>query len=135
MAKKLLNNNVNDFWKEVRAYNTCKTSTVYQAVLKDSLITELWRQHYTALSNCVQSEELEMEKGEYDANVGLAGIKCLKPFRSSGITNDVALTKLQLRTLNMPAQGLFLSSLSVSLVDHCYGVMSSTDRAVYCMIR
>lgn len=58
MAKKLLSNNDILFWKEVRVLNNCKTSlpcTVVGISRADNIV-ELWRQHYSALFNCVQSD-------------------------------------------------------------------------------
>ena len=68
MAKKLLSNNAIDFWKEVRVINNCKISlpcTVDGTSGTDN-IAELWRQHYSTLFNCVQSELYKVD--DIDSN-------------------------------------------------------------------
>lgn len=58
MADKLLGNNVTGFWKEVRALNRGNTllPCTIEGVSGTDNIAELWRQHYSALFNCVKSD-------------------------------------------------------------------------------
>ena len=58
MAGKLLSNNANGFWKEVKNINRSKAVLPcnMDGVSGADNITELWRQHYAALFNCVKSE-------------------------------------------------------------------------------
>lgn len=57
MAKKLLNNEVNDFWK-VRLLNKSKPSLpcAVDGISGAQTIAELWRKHYSNLFNSVQSD-------------------------------------------------------------------------------
>ena len=61
LADKLLCNNVVGFWKEVRALNRTNTSLlgVLEGVSGSVKIAELWRQHYSALFNCIKSSPYE----------------------------------------------------------------------------
>ena len=58
MAKKLLDNNVVEFWKEVRVLNNCKASLpcTVDGTSGSHNIAELWRQHYSNLFNCLKSD-------------------------------------------------------------------------------
>lgn len=58
MARKLSCNNTCDFWKEVKTRTASKTSLpcAIDGTSGTDNILELWRQHYSRLFNCVQSE-------------------------------------------------------------------------------
>ncbi|XP_027883670.1 uncharacterized protein LOC114150994 [Xiphophorus couchianus] len=58
LARKLGNNNVKDFWKEIKKVNNCKTSlpSTIDGVTGVKEITQLWKEHYSALFNCVKSD-------------------------------------------------------------------------------
>ncbi len=58
LAYKMLSNNMNDFWKEVRALHNCKSSLpcTVDGISGTDNIAELWRQHYSLLFNCVKSD-------------------------------------------------------------------------------
>lgn len=49
--KKLQNNNQNDFWKEIKRINNCKTSlpTNISGVGGSEEITQMWQKHYYEL--------------------------------------------------------------------------------------
>ncbi len=54
LAKKLQNNNLNDFfWKEIKSMNNCKTSlpTNISGVSGSEEITQMWQKHYYELFN------------------------------------------------------------------------------------
>ncbi|XP_042079355.1 uncharacterized protein LOC121814967 [Haplochromis burtoni] len=57
----MLCNNTADFWKEVKALNNCKPSlpSTVEGVSGADNIAALWRQHYSALFNCIKSEPYE----------------------------------------------------------------------------
>uniref|UniRef100_A0A671UZC4 Reverse transcriptase domain-containing protein n=1 Tax=Sparus aurata TaxID=8175 RepID=A0A671UZC4_SPAAU len=57
LAHKLQNNSHNDFWKEVRMLNNCKTSlpSNIDGVSGADEISQLWQKHYSDLFNCVKS--------------------------------------------------------------------------------
>lgn len=63
MAKKLLDNTNNDFWKEVKRTNNCKPSLPcsVDGVPGANAIAELWRMHYRKLFNCVQTKCFEVD--------------------------------------------------------------------------
>ena len=58
MAEKLLHCNTNGFWKEVKALNrgNMPLPCTVEGVSGQENIAELWRQHYSAIFNCIQSE-------------------------------------------------------------------------------
>ena len=58
MADNLQSNNVTEFWKEVTATNRAKAVLPcnIEGVSGADNIAELWRQHYSALFNCIKSE-------------------------------------------------------------------------------
>lgn len=53
MAENLLNNSVNDFWKDVKVVhrNSLSLPCSMEGVYGAENIVELWRQHYSALCN------------------------------------------------------------------------------------
>lgn len=57
LARKLQRNNVNDFWKEVKAIHNCKTSlpSNIDGVRGAEEVLQLWRKRYYELLNCVKS--------------------------------------------------------------------------------
>lgn len=63
MAKKLIGSNVNDFWKEVRVLNNCKTSLpcTVEGISGPEEIAEVWRQHYSTLFNCIHTDLYKVE--------------------------------------------------------------------------
>lgn len=52
LAKKMQNNNFNDFWKEIKRMNNCKTSlpTNIDGAIGTEGITQLWQN--TLIMNC-----------------------------------------------------------------------------------
>ena len=68
MAKKLLSNNATDFWKEVRVLNNCKAPLPCSVggVSGTSNIAEVWRLHYSALFNCINSEPYKADNNMTD---------------------------------------------------------------------
>lgn len=68
LARKLRNNNPNDFWKEIKRMNNCKTSlpTNIDGVTDSEEITQLWQKHYYELFNCVKSNSFVV--GNIDIN-------------------------------------------------------------------
>ena len=58
MAEKLLDNNPTDFWKEVKKMNRANTALPcnIEGTSGAGNIAELWRQHYSGLFNCIQSD-------------------------------------------------------------------------------
>ncbi len=59
MAKKLQQNNANDFWKEVKVINNSKMPlpSSIAGVTGPENIAELWSKHYSNIFNCVKSEK------------------------------------------------------------------------------
>lgn len=53
-ARKLENNNPDDFWKEIRKMYNCKTSlpTNIDGISGSEEFTQLWQRHYHKLFNC-----------------------------------------------------------------------------------
>ena len=68
LARKLQNNSPNDFWKEVRIMNNCKTSlpSNIDGVSGSEKISQLWTKHYYDLFNCVKSNSFSV--GSIDNN-------------------------------------------------------------------
>ena len=64
MAKKLQQNNANDFWKEVQVINKSKVPlpSSIAGITGSENIAEIWRKHYSDIFNCVKSEELNAGK-------------------------------------------------------------------------
>ena len=58
MASKMMSNNINYFWKEVRSLNNCKSSlpSTVEGVSGENNVAELWRQHYSSLFNCLKHD-------------------------------------------------------------------------------
>ena len=71
MANKLLSNNVVDFWKEVRVLNNSKASLpcTVDGTSGTQNIAEVWRQHYSNLFNCINSELYKVGYIKYDENM------------------------------------------------------------------
>jgi len=57
MADHLLKNNITNFWNEVKTLNRTKTALPcnIEGVTAPEDIVDLWRQHYSALFNCIKS--------------------------------------------------------------------------------
>lgn len=70
--KKLLTNNLNDFWKMVRAFNNCKTSLsgTIEGISAENI--ELWGEDYATIFNCVKNEAFEVGKGDCEGNIGIS---------------------------------------------------------------
>ena len=64
MAKKLQQNNANDFWKEVKVINNSKVPlpSSIAGITGSENIAELRRKHYSDIFNCVKSEEFNAGK-------------------------------------------------------------------------
>lgn len=64
MAEKLLCNNVTDLWKDVRVINKGKTflTCTIEGVSGADNIAELWRKHYSAVFNCVESNPYKVRR-------------------------------------------------------------------------
>lgn len=71
MAKKLQNNNVNDFWKEVKVINNSKMPlpSSVNGVTGSEQIAQLWSEHYGGIFNCVKSEEFHVGNVSFNDNV------------------------------------------------------------------
>ena len=71
LARKLQNNNVNDFWKEIKSVNNCKTPlpSNIDGVSGPEEISQLWRQHYSELLNCVKSDLFIVDNVEFSSDV------------------------------------------------------------------
>lgn len=71
LAWKLQNNNVNDFWKEIKTINNCKISlpSNIDGVSGPDEISQLWRKHYCELLNCVKSNLFVVDNVEYNDDV------------------------------------------------------------------
>ena len=62
LARKLQNNNLTDFWKEVKVLNNKKTPLPSDIeVSSPDKIAELWRRHYSNLFNCVKKVIVRIE--------------------------------------------------------------------------
>ncbi len=57
LARKLQDNNLTDFWKEVKVMNNNKTPlpSDTEGVSSPQKIAEVWHKHYRILFNCVKS--------------------------------------------------------------------------------
>ena len=68
LAQNLQNNSHNDFWKEVRMMNNCKTSipSNIDGVSGADEISQLWQKHYSDLFNCVKTNSFSV--GSLDNN-------------------------------------------------------------------
>ena len=64
MAKKLQQNNANDFWKEVKVINNSKVPlpSSIAGITGSENIAELWRKNYSDIFNCVKSGEFNAGK-------------------------------------------------------------------------
>ena len=64
MAKKLQQNNANDFWKEIKVINNSKVPlpSSIAGITGSENIAELWSKHYSDIFNCVKSEEFNAGK-------------------------------------------------------------------------
>ena len=62
LASKLKNNRVEDFWKEVKIINNCRTPlpTNIEGVVGSDKIVELFRKNYCDLFNCVQDSRYDV---------------------------------------------------------------------------
>ena len=71
LAKKLEKNNVNDFWKEIKMMNNCKTSlpSSIDGVSGSDEISQLWQKRYTELFNCVKSNLFMVENVDFNDDV------------------------------------------------------------------
>ena len=62
LARKLQNNNLTDFWKEVKVLNNKKTPLPSDIeVSSPDKIAELWRRHYSNLFHCVKKVIVRIE--------------------------------------------------------------------------
>ena len=63
LARKLQNNSVKDFWKEVKLLDNSNTPlpTNIEGVVGCDRIAELWKEHYEELLNCVYSDCSKIE--------------------------------------------------------------------------
>ena len=98
LARKLQKNNVNDFWKEIKSINNCKTPlpSNIDGVSGLEEISQLWRQRYSELLNCVKSDLFIVDNVEFNndvivtpAEVQEAMVK-LKENKSCGLDNITA---------------------------------------------
>lgn len=60
LARKMQNNNLTDFWKEVTIINNSRTP-LPEGVSCPQKIADLWREHYTKLFNCVKSNTVRID--------------------------------------------------------------------------
>ena len=77
MAKKLQNNSVNDFWKEVKYINNCKTSlpSNIDGVCGPAEIAQLWKKKYDELFNCVKSKIFVLDNVVYNEEVIVTSVE------------------------------------------------------------
>lgn len=97
MARKLLQHDVQDFWKEVQVMNITKVPlpSSIEGVTGPDNIVELWRKHYSDLFNCVKSDCFSIGNVSNDNVVitteEVAGaIKKLSMSKSSGLDQITA---------------------------------------------
>ena len=71
LARKLHKNNVNDFWKEIRTMNNCKTClpSNIDGVSGSDAIAHLWQKKYAELFNCVKSNLYVVDNAEFSGDV------------------------------------------------------------------
>ena len=71
MARKMMSNNMTDFWKEVRSLNSCKSSlpSTVEGVSGEDNIAELWRKHFSSLFNCLQYEPYVVDSVTHDESI------------------------------------------------------------------
>ena len=95
LAKKLQNNNPNDFWKQIKRMNNCKTSlpTNIDGVSGPENISQLWRKHYHDLFNCVKSNSFTVDNINSNEDVAVStheiyeAIMTLKDNKACGMDN------------------------------------------------
>ena len=120
LAEKLLEKDVTGFWKEVRALN--KGSTLLPCSLEGvsgaDNIVELWRQHYSALFNCVNSEPFKVhncnESISFTAKEVYQAIAQLADNKASG-SDQISAEHLKLAS---PKLAILLSICFTSLMYH-----------------
>lgn len=63
LARKLQDNSPNEFWKEIKRLNNCKTSWPMNifGVCGSEEITQLWQRHYYELFNSVKSNSIVVD--------------------------------------------------------------------------
>ncbi len=98
LAENLLCNNVNAFWKDVRSINRSIVTLPcsIEGVSGVENIVELWRQHYSALFNCVKREPCKvevvssMDTGSITTNEVYQAIIQLKEGKTGGLDQITA---------------------------------------------
>ena len=121
MAGELLDSNVTGFWNQVKNINRGKTSlpSNIEGVSGGENITELWRQHYAALFNCIKSEPYSSGKVEEEmvhicpSEISQA-IKQLADGKACGLDNITA----EHLKLASPRVAVLLSICFTGLVTH-----------------
>lgn len=78
LARKLQNNNVNDFWKEIKAIKNCKTSlpSNIDGESGSDKISQIWQEQYYALFNCVKSNPFVVGNVELNDDVHVTPLEC-----------------------------------------------------------
>lgn len=78
LARKLQNNNLTNFWKEVRVMNNSKTPlpSDIEGVSSPEKIAESWREHYCNLFNCVKSNPVRINHEHINLSVDMV-VRCL----------------------------------------------------------
>ena len=98
LAEKLLGCNVTGFWKEVKALNrgSALLPCTIEGVAGADNIAELWRQHYSALFNCIKNDPVIIGSIPAHEAVGvsvsevLLAISQLADSKASGLDNITA---------------------------------------------
>jgi len=62
LVRKLLQNDVQDFWKEIQVMNAVKLPLPFsvEGVTGPDNVVELWRKHYSDLFNCVGTKKFSI---------------------------------------------------------------------------
>jgi hypothetical protein len=131
MADYLLKNNITNFWNEVKTLNRTKTALPcnIEGVTAPEDIVDLWRQHYSALFNCIKSEPYDVGVIEdkyiyFHPNEVIKAIGQLADRKACGMDN---ITSEHLK-LAGPRLAVLLSICFSGLV--CHGILPDSLMSV-----
>ena len=93
LARPMMNNDMNDFWKDVKKNSNSNVSlaTNVDGSVGDNEIAEMWKCHYKSLLNSVQNEEfkqsvmLDINQQHVTPYNILDALKSIKCGKSSGV--------------------------------------------------
>ncbi|XDV38077.1 hypothetical protein PO909_007559 [Leuciscus waleckii] len=118
LVRKLLQNNVQDFWKEIQVMNAAKVPLPFsvEGVTGPDNVVELWRKHYSDLFNCVESKNFSIGDVSPD-NVSVTIEEVTKAIRKLSMGKSCGLDQITAEHLK------FASHRVVVLLALCFTAM------------